>query len=557
MTPLGQDAARGIFAGAAGLFGYEQTWQTQQALYSAAERLYIDFTGLIRHRLWRRLLRAALDLIEPGASQAMASLWDDPRLVANQGFDLQLARRLTPVLLPILANFGRTLLRPDSQRARFKGEIETLIGRFEARLATATTLTAQLSLMEEVLATTLRYLLPRFVPRFGPGMAGLNLLNHLASELPDSETHPGLVTTRGLPHNVTTEMDLALWAAAQQIRSDPAALAHMQQGQPQALADEYRAARLPERAQAALAGFLQRYGVRGPGEIDLGRPRWREDPTPVLQVLQSYLQIEDPERAPDLAFARGARAAEAAIEELAAAVRGTRGGWLKARLVHWAARRLRSLAGLRETPKFAAVRLMGLVRAGLLDSGRDLVAEGLLDEPQDLFFLHLDELQDLAEVEGATRASDRQKWQTLVQQRREVYRREAGRQQVPRLLLSDGQAFYEGVRTPPEEAAGVLHGSPVSPGMVEGPVHVVHDPRGVQLAPGEILVCPGTDPAWTPLFLVAGGLVMEVGGLMTHGSVVAREYGIPAVVGVSRATTRLQAGQQVRVDGTKGSVTLL
>jgi pyruvate,water dikinase len=103
----------------------------------------------------------------------------------------------------------------------------------------------------------------------------------------------------------------------------------------------------------------------------------------------------------------------------------------------------------------------------------------------------------------------------------------------------------------------VLVGSPVSPGMVEGIVHVVFDPRSAQLAPGEILVCPGTDPAWTPLFLVAGGLVMEVGGLMTHGAVVAREYGIPAVVGLHEATQRLQTGQRVRVDGSTGRVVLL
>ena len=123
--------------------------------------------------------------------------------------------------------------------------------------------------------------------------------------------------------------------------------------------------------------------------------------------------------------------------------------------------------------------------------------------------------------------------------------------------MSDGRAFYEGMRATGTEREGVITGSPVSPGVVEGIVQVVFDPHTAQLAPGEILVCPGTDPAWTPLFLAAGGLVMEVGGLMTHGSVVAREYGIPAVVGVHQATSRLQSGQRVRVDGSSGEILFL
>ncbi len=135
-------------------------------------------------------------------------------------------------------------------------------------------------------------------------------------------------------------------------------------------------------------------------------------------------------------------------------------------------------------------------------------------------------------------------------------RREMGRKQVPRLMLSDGQTFYEGVVSP-DQGGGQIIGSPVSAGVVEGVVRVVLDPLAERLEPGEILVCPGTDPSWTPLFLVAGGLVMEMGGMMTHGSVVAREYGIPAVVGVDRATVRLQTGQRVRVDGSSGQVTLL
>jgi pyruvate,water dikinase len=128
------------------------------------------------------------------------------------------------------------------------------------------------------------------------------------------------------------------------------------------------------------------------------------------------------------------------------------------------------------------------------------------------------------------------------------------RRQIPNLLLSDGTAIYEGTAV---SGSGDLGGTPVSPGVVEGIVHIVLDPHQAQLAPGEILVCPGTDPAWTPLFLAAGGLITEVGGLMTHGSVVAREYGIPAVVGIHQATSRLQTGQRIRLDGSSGKIEIL
>jgi pyruvate,water dikinase len=215
---------------------------------------------------------------------------------------------------------------------------------------------------------------------------------------------------------------------------------------------------------------------------------------------------------------------------------------------------VRALAGLRESPKFAIVRVIGLVRESLLASGQELAAAGLVAHAEDMFFLRLDELEGLAMTGGAAPTSG---FRGAIAARRELYAREMLRRQIPRLLLSDGQAFYEGMAAAEGAAEGVLVGSPVSPGLAEGAVRVVLDPRGAMLAPGEILVCPGTDPAWTPLFLVASGLVTEVGGLMTHGAVIAREYGIPAVVGVTGATARLTTGQRVRVDGTEGRVTAL
>ncbi len=190
--------------------------------------------------------------------------------------------------------------------------------------------------------------------------------------------------------------------------------------------------------------------------------------------------------------------------------------------------------------------MMGIIRQGLLESGADLAVNGKIERADDLFFLYLNELEAFAQGE-------QQDWPALISARRASYDREYRRRQIPRLLLSDGRAFYAGMTAPAGEA-GVLVGSPVSPGVVEGNVRVVLDPQHANLAPGEILVCPATDPAWTPLFLAAGGLVMEVGGMITHGAIVAREYGIPAVVGVNQATTRLQTGQRIRVDGSTGRI---
>jgi pyruvate,water dikinase len=144
----------------------------------------------------------------------------------------------------------------------------------------------------------------------------------------------------------------------------------------------------------------------------------------------------------------------------------------------------------------------------------------------------------------------------IVAANRANYEHERTRKQMPRVLLSTGEAFYEGV-SEVTASGDDLVGAVVSPGLVEGRVRVIFDPHGARLEPGEILVCPSTDPGWTPLFLTAGGLIMEIGGLMTHGSIVAREYGLPAVVGVHQATTRLKTGQWVRVDGNHGRVTIL
>ena len=551
ITPLGQDAIRTVFAGAGRLFGVKATAESQQVITDAGERLWGNMTPLLRHPIGRRLLLASMGMIEPGAQAALQELAGDPRLQPQPGwFKARTARRIARFFGPVLLSTVRTLRRPESARLRFQAFLEAYVADVSSRQARAKTLAARVALFEKLVGSVFVQILPRFLPIMAASMGPLQLLQKLADEV--DRPSLALETTRGLPQNVTTEMDLALWRTAQSIQSDPTSRAYFNDYSAGKLSSDYLAARLPAAGQTAVSNFLQLYGMRGLGEIDIGRPRWREDPTPIMQILQSYLQIDDPNMAPDVVFKRGEREAAVAVVDLETAVSRKLLGRFKSRLVRPAARRVRALAGLRESPKFTIIRIMWQVRSSLLDSGQTLVAQGVLTQPDDLFYLRLAELKALAR--GA-----QQDWKALIAKRRAAYAREQRRRQIPRVLLSDGQAFYAGVGGGETVVAdaNILTGSPVSPGVAEGNVHVVFNPHGVQLQPGEILVCPGTDPAWTPLFLAAGGLITEVGGLMTHGSVVAREYGIPAVVGVHQATQRLQTGQRVRIDGSAGRILIL
>lgn len=547
ITPLGQDGIMHVAAGAGQMFGAPIKPETFTVFATAGERVWIKVSDLLRHPVGARIYAEVFPLVEPGIGQILEQLAPDPRLGVGTGkFKFQTAWRLAGFALPILAQLARNMLFPAQARARFDAAIETQLraahiapgaDRFE-RLANV------VAFMRARIGSAFAFLLPKFIPIFGPSMAALNLLTHLTGDA-------ALVmeVTRGLPRNVTTEMDLALWETATMIRADDESRTLFHTVAAADLGARYLTGALPAPAQTALAQFLQRYGMRGIGEIDFGQPRWREDPTPVMHTLQSYLNISA-EFAPDVLFAKGAQAAQAAIEKIAAQARAQPGGWLKEKVARAAARRIRVLMGARESPKFFAIRTMGIGRAALLAVGQEFVEAGTLARAEDVAFLKLAELEALARADAA------RDWRALIAARRAVYERELRRRQTPRVLVSDGRAFYEGVGAA-TDTGQTITGSPVSPGVVEGVAHIVLDPHSAHLAPGEILVCPGTDPAWTPLFMAAGGLVMEVGGMMTHGSVVAREYGIPAVAGAHQATQRLKDGQRLRVDGTRGTISVL
>jgi pyruvate,water dikinase len=323
------------------------------------------------------------------------------------------------------------------------------------------------------------------------------------------------------------------------VRANPAARAALLDSSPEALAAAYHVGTLPASLQSGLASFLARYGFRSIGEIDIGVPRWSEDPTHIVGALANYVRLGNEVLAPDAQFARGEREADAMLKDLLGRVRGP-----KRLLLELVLRRMRMLIGSREAPKFHIIRLLATPARELLKPvGAELAARGSLATADDIFFLTLPEARRAVAGEDVRRH---------VAARRQTFERERARRYLPRVLLSDGTDAEAALVT----TDGDLRGSPASPGVVTGVARVIRSPQGARVEPGEILVAPSTDPGWTPLFLTAAGLVMEMGGMMSHGAVVAREYGIPAVVGVAGATEQISTGQRVTVDGSAGTVVL-
>jgi pyruvate,water dikinase len=552
ITPLGQDVIKLLFAGGASLFGFQRDHKTQGIVEIAGERIWVDITPGLHHPIGSRLIPKFLSLIDTSAAKALIRIFEDPILGAGKGrikskTVIRLLRFVIPNFMRVLGYVHHPEGKANLILQASQEEINQLRADNQAAGETEKQLQHSIAAIVQLWGA-FPYAVPNIFTGLLAGLLPLAILNSFSKHLTGSNDL-ALEVTRGLPHNVTTEMDLALWETARQIQNDDAALQIMLDSSTESLCSKYHSGELPQTAQKSLESFLEKYGMRGLGEIDFGRPRWKEDPTHIIGVLQSYLQIEDPNLAPDVIFKQGKEAAESAIVELETAARKTSAGWLKAKIVRAAAKRVRELAGLRESPKFHIVQMMWIFRQGLLDSCFELVSKGIIDNADDLFYLYYEELEALT-------AGEVRNWGQLIHERRRRYSQEMVRMQIPRLLLSDGRVFYEGI-TPGKGIENQLLGNPVSPGMAEGLVKVVKDPLKADLVPGEIMVCRGTDPAWTPLFLAASGLVMEMGGMMTHGAIVAREYGIPAVVGVNQATTILQNGQRIQVNGSTGEIRFL
>ena len=355
--------------------------------------------------------------------------------------------------------------------------------------------------------------------------------------------------TRSVPGNVTSEMGLALLDVADVIRAHPDVVAFLECVDVDAdddLLESVAGLDGGPRARDAIRAYLDRYGMRCVGEIDITRPRWSERPAALVPALLGNVRAFAPGEG-RRRFEQGRREARDKEQELLERLRALPQGELKADETKRTIDRVRTFAGYREYPKYGIVSRYALYKRALLREAERLVRAGMLHEKEDCFHLTFQEFHEAVRANAVDG--------DLIARRKHALRSHRALT-PPRVLTSDGEVVA-GTYRRDDAPAGALVGLAVSGGTVEGRARIVTDLAAADLEPGDILVTAYTDPSWSPVFVGIKGLVTEVGGLMTHGAVIAREYGLPAVVGVERATRLIPEGRRIRVHGTDGFVEVL
>jgi pyruvate,water dikinase len=543
ITPMGLQAFR-ILAGAWAdlLWGAAPADRTRgpAMMVEAALRTYYDLTPIVRDPIGRRIATTLAPSADAHTAALLRALLADPRLTVRP---TPLARAAFGVVQPlfrlrVLSRLAAAFRDPDRLRRENEATIDAILAASCAGEPASPA--ERLARAEELLWSGTRALpLTGFFEPFVAGTVAstlVELLVHGQSFAADLDA-----AMQGLPHSTTVALTLDLWKLSIALRADEASSRALRERPAEDLVRAYRRGELPPKLQEGLARYLARYGHRGVAEVDLGLPRWSEDPGHLLGALANYLrsgEAASPEEQHRRVVQEGERAAAALVG---------RAGRLRAPALRFLLGRARVLGGAREQWKEDLTRIWARARELLLPVGEALASAGRLDEASDIFFL------SIPEARAALAGEDPR---PRVRVLRETYRAELLRKRVPAVYLSDGTEPVVPVedRGP---TTGVLRGTPASSGRVRAKARVLVEPTGAMIDAGEVLVAPSTDPGWTPLFVTAGGLVMERGGAISHGAVIAREYGIPAVVGVAGALDRIRTGMLLEVDGTEGTVRIV
>lgn len=383
---------------------------------------------------------------------------------------------------------------------------------------------------------------------YGVGIVGFYASSRLSKNMKKwlDEENVTDVLSQAVSNNVTTEMGLELLDVADVVRQYPAVLDYFQHAEDETFFEELEKLEGGKAVGDCMRNYLRKYGVRCPGEIDITRTRWAEKPTLLIPMIINNIKNFEPGSHQRISEQKRLEA-EQKGQELISRVERLPGGKRKAKKTKKAISVLRNFVGFREYPKYAMMQRFSVYKQALQKEAALLVQKGVIQEPEDIYYLTFEELRKVA--------STYQLDYHLITQRKGEY--EAFEKLTPpRVMTSDGEVIT-GEYDTGEFPSGALIGVSASSGTIEGRARIVLKLEEANIEEGDILVTAFTDPSWTSLFVSIKGLVTEVGGMMTHGSVVAREYGLPAVVSVENATRLIKDGQRIRVNGTKGYVEIL
>lgn len=352
--------------------------------------------------------------------------------------------------------------------------------------------------------------------------------------------------SKSVEHNVTSEMGLAICGVADVVRKYPEVCQYFAHAKDESFFADLSKLQGGKETEAAIKDFLQKYGIRCPGEIDITKPRFYEKPTQLIPVILSNVKLLKPGE--QIAKSeQGKHEAKEKENEIINGLWKLPGGAKKARKAKKMISVFRNFVGAREYPKYFWIRRYAIYKRVLLQEAEKLAAAGIINNERDVFYLYFDEFRKAVRTGRMDQA--------LIENRKKEYARYE-KLTPPRIILSDGEVpsgEYDGSSAP----EGALIGVPVSTGVIEGRARVISRLDDAHVEKGDILVTHFTDPSWTPVFVTIAGLVTEVGGEMSHGAVITREYGLPAVVGVENATKLIKDGQRLRLNGTDGYVAIL
>ncbi|MDB4922062.1 phosphoenolpyruvate synthase [Mucilaginibacter sp.] len=519
---------------------------TRAPMHTAGGRLFIDITSMLASPAGREtLVNVTLGKSDPLIKDALTTIIEREDFIKSLPDDKKESgpgesnKAVSPANYQTLNEYDPTIVADLIKRSR------TSIEELKQNIQTK----SGLDLFDFILEDLQQLKKIAFDPQsFGVLMTGINASFWINEKMNEwlGEKNAADILSQSVPNNITSEMGLALLNVADVIRPYPEVTDYLQHVKNDNFLGELVQFEGGKETQDAIYAYLDKYGMRCAGEIDITRTRWSEKPLTLVPVILSNIKNFEPD-AGNRKFEQGRQEALKKEQELLDRLKQLPDGEQKAKETKRMIDLIRNLSGYREYPKYGFINRYFVYKQALLKEAEQLVQANVIHEKEEIYYLSFEELREVVR----TNKLDNQ----IISKRKDEYKLYE-KLTPPRVITSDGEIIagkYNREGLPAEAIAGIA----VSSGVIEGRARVILNMEDADIEDGDILVTIFTDPSWTALFVSIKGLVTEVGGLMTHGAVIAREYGLPAVVGVEHATKLIKDGQKIRVNGTDGCVEIL